>query len=222
MNANDFFEQYSIEIINKRTRISPISLRFIKNKEFEKIPRVKFMGFVRIIEKEFEIDLSELIEEYNTATNHVSSKEEKTKYKEPKKHNTFILFILALILLLLGAYLLYNNYKTSPKQTKNIKETFVPENEKNNTNTEQNITNSIENNETIQTFPQEIQKKQISDSKKTVQQKNAQKTETKQTNTINEINIFPNEKVWFRAKNLDNNKIVEYLTSNPKTLKGAN
>jgi len=121
MNANEFFEQYSIETINKKTRISPISLRFIKNKEYEKIPRVKFLGFVRIIEKEFNVDLSELIEEYNTATNNVSSKEEKIKYNEPKKQNTFILFILALILLLLGGYLLYKNYKTAPKQTKKYK-----------------------------------------------------------------------------------------------------
>ena len=139
MNANEFFEKYSIETINKRTRISPISLRFIKNKEFEKIPRVKFMGFVRIIEKEFNIDLSELIEEYNTATNHISSKVEKIK-TEPKKHNTFILFTLALILLLLGAYLLYNNYKTPSKQIKNIKETFISENK----NT-QNVNNTLMN-----------------------------------------------------------------------------
>ena len=224
MNANKFFEKYSIEIINKKTRISPISLRFIKNKEFEKIPRVKFLGFIKIIEKEFDINLSELIEEYNTATNHISSKEEKTKFNEPKKHNTFVLFILALILLLLGGYLLYKNYKTTPKQTKNIKETFITDNENNNTNTEQNSTNTIEDNKIIQLTDTNIPKEKIYDSNKTLRQNNIQKSEEKKQTliTANEINIFPNEKVWFRAINLDNNKTIEYLTSSPKTLKGAN
>jgi len=65
MNADKFFEKYSLEEISKKTKISPISLRFIKNKEFEKIPRAKFFGFINIIEKNFNVDLSELKEEYN-------------------------------------------------------------------------------------------------------------------------------------------------------------
>jgi cytoskeletal protein RodZ len=51
MNAKEFFDKYEIEEISKKTKISPISLRYIKNKEFEKIPRVKFLGFIKIIEK---------------------------------------------------------------------------------------------------------------------------------------------------------------------------
>ncbi|WP_156921346.1 hypothetical protein [Lebetimonas sp. JH369] len=47
MNADEFFENHSID---EKTKISPISLRFIKNREFDKLPRVKFIGFVRLIE----------------------------------------------------------------------------------------------------------------------------------------------------------------------------
>jgi len=69
-----------------------------------------------------------------------------------------------------------------------------------------------------------ISKEQISDSNKTIIPNNIEKSEEKKQTpiTVNEINIFPNEKVWFRAINLDNNKTIEYLTSNPKTLEGAN
>jgi hypothetical protein len=222
MNANEFFEKYSIEIINKKTRISPISLRFIKNKEFEKIPRVKFIGFVRIIEKEFGIDLSELIEEYNNLTDYTS--EEKLNYSEPKKHNTFILFVMALILLFLGAYLLYKNYKATPKHTKKIKQTFVLESKNDTTNKKYSITTTTEDNKTLKISSQDIHKEQMFDSNKTIKQNKIQKTKEKKLIPIriNEINIFPDEKVWFRAKNIDTNKTVEFLTVNPKTLDGAN
>jgi len=212
MNANDFFNQYSIEIINKRTRISPISLRYIKNKEFEKIPRVKFLGFVKIIEKEFEIDLSELVEEYNQATNHISNDKSDVKLKEPKKHNTLILFILAVILFSLGAYLLYTNYNQNGTK-KELNATYIPVNDKN--ISDENTTDTQQN-----------EKQKIANTLK-VDEKNSTSTtkfssKQKTLLTPKEIEIVPNEKVWFKAVNLDNNKTVEYLTSNPKTLKGAN
>ncbi|AZV46176.1 hypothetical protein C3L23_02485 [Nautilia sp. PV-1] len=213
MNAKDFFEQYSIEVINKRTRISPISLRFIKNKEFEKIPRVKFLGFVRIIEKEFDVDLSELIEEYNQATNHTptqTSDKKETELKEPKKHNTLLLFILALILFSLGAYLLYKTYNSKSGSDTINKTAYMPNNEEN---------LSSENNITTQKTQENNISKQAAKAEKTTK---TQIQHSQQTAIPKTVKIFPNEKVWFKAVNLDNNKTVEYLTSNPKTLIGPN
>jgi len=221
MNANDFFEQYSIEVINKRTRISPISLRYIKNKEFKKIQRVKFIGFIRIIEKEFKVDLSELIEEYNQATEHTAPTADetpKTQLQEPKKHNTVILFILAVILFSLGAYLLYNKYNSVKTSTINElnKTAFIPTDE-NTTSSKQ----SLQNEENTQT---DI--KPVSDTNKTKaklpQITKKQTGNTTQTIIANKIEIYPNQKVWFRAINLDSNKTLEYLTSSPETLEGAN
>ncbi|ACM93219.1 conserved hypothetical protein [Nautilia profundicola AmH] len=225
MNANDFFEQYSIEIINKRTRISPISLRYIKNKEFEKIQRVKFLGFIRIIEKEFNVDLSELIEEYNEATNHTHTQNSEIELEEPKKHNTLLLFILAVILFSLGAYLLYNKYGSVEKENLNEinKTAFMPP------NTDENITETapetkLENNKQNISMPesshQTVSKKTTPQEKAVINNtKNSQNTKTIAPKTVE---IYPNERVWFKAINLDTNKTVEYLTSNPKTLIGAN
>ncbi|GAB6074530.1 hypothetical protein [Nautilia lithotrophica] len=223
MNANDFFEQYSIEIINKRTRISPISLRYIKNKEFEKIQRVKFLGFIRIIEKEFNVDLSELIEEYNQATNHTitsSSNINETKLQEPKKHNTLMLSILAVVLFSLGAYLLYNKYNSLKSSNINElnKTTFIPTDE--NTTSQQPLQEQDNNSKQIN-----IEKNTSFSNVSNIKSQPIAKEQTNNTpkTTIpKNIEIYPNEKVWFKAINLDNNKTLEYLTSNPKTLIGPN
>ena len=236
MNANDFFKEYSIEIINKRTRISPISLKYIKNKEFKKIPKVKFIGFIRKIEKEFKIDLSEFIEEYNQATNFKETQNHDIKLEEPKKHNTLILFILALILFLLGAYLLYNKYNS--KKTQNL-------NEINKTAFFLNIENNKLNETTPETYEDvpDLTAQKTNKTKKTTF-KDYNETIIKQTptgqniiighfresnhtddNTSNipqKIKIKTDKKLWFRAVNLDNNKTFEYIINSYKTLIGPN
>jgi len=238
MNANDFFEQYSIEVINKRTRISPISLRYIKNREFEKISRVKFLGFVRIIEKEFNIDLSELVEEYNEATKHRPEQThgyEEIKYEEPKKHNTFILFILSVMLFSLGAYLLYTNYNTEPVKEKELNSsTFISVNDKNSSE-ENNSQESLQKTAApAASIPAEQNTTSVNKSKSSEKQDSntsaKEENETKKTaspaskETLipEKVEIIPNKKVWFKAYNLDTNKSIQYLTSSPKTLKGGN
>ncbi len=241
MNVNEFFEQYSIEEINKKTRISPISLRFIKNKEFEKIPRVKFLGFVSIIEKEFHIDLSELIEEYNKATYFIKENNDTVKLKEPKKHNTFILLILTLILFLLGTYLLYNQYNTPKKdiinktnqtittpyqidQTKYSVSETQPQNKKDqyasDMNTSQKIipTEEINYSTSNPTQPQNNKIQYASDINTSPKGDFSKQT----TSYPKTVIIIPKEKVWFKAVNIDTNKTEEYLTTHTKTLIGTN
>jgi len=193
------FEKYSIEEINKKTKISPISLRYIKNKEFSKLPRVKFIGFIRIIEKEFRVDLSDLIKEYEEATKHI---DEEVKFESPKKNSNFLIMLFAISLIVIGGHYLY---KTT-NQNKNIllEQNYSITQEINNTisKIEKNQTTNEENNTTLKDT-------------NTTQINNA-------TIQIKSIQIIPKERVWFRAINLDNNKTVEYLTSSPKELNGSN
>ena len=199
------FEKYSIEEINKRTKISPISLRYIKNKEFSKLPRVKFIGFIRIIENEFKVDLSDLIKEYEEATEHIKKDDEIT-FEQSQKNSNFLILI-AIILIIIGGYYLYKNL--------NQNKTFlIDQNYSIAQEIEKNLTNKIEQN---QTLFKEIEK---NISKNNIKESNI--TENNLTTQINSIQIIPKEKVWFRAINLDNNKTVEYLTSSPKELNGSN
>lgn len=240
MSANNFFENHSLEEISKKTKISPISLRFIKNKEYEKIPRVKFLGFIKIIEREYKVDLSHLIEEYDTANNiphkhHPSPKEELAKIPEiesDKKH--YLIIVLATILLLIVGYLLWN-YTKKPKEERvsnpaiahiETNTTEVNDSEKN-----ESIKTSAEQNITPQNIqPQNVKLTEINTSIKPqpvvedVSENLTKNTEVTDTKAVEkyEVTIIPRKKVWFRAINLDTNKTISTITSGVKTLPKGN
>ncbi len=210
MNAKEFFKKYEIEEISKKTKISPISLRYIKNKEFDKIPRVKFLGFIKIIEKEFKTDLSDLIQEYNDFFK--VSKENKYTQEiiKEEENNTYFLFFLAFILLSIGGFLLYKTYS---KNNSSLKDKII----KHNLNKQENNSSfsftkkSFEINDT--------NKSEISIYK---QETNISKTIRKSKSYPKEVIIIPNEKVWFKALNIDTNQSTEKLTSHEQILKGSN
>jgi len=214
MNAEEFFEIHSIDEINKRTKISPISLRYIKNKEFNKLIRVKFIGFIRIIEKEYNVDLSELIEEYENFYNKDKIKTEKTEKTEkkevkneekPQKESKNYFFTILIIMLFIISAVLYFGFlnKKDKKEDYSSINSSITDNKDNDKNLliksdnkiiipkEQNLSNNI-----------------------------IEKNETKPIVKDYNITIIPNEKVWFRAFNIDTNKTKEFLTSHTKTLEG--
>ncbi|GAX87767.1 conserved hypothetical protein [Lebetimonas natsushimae] len=229
MNADDFFELHSIEEINKKTKISPISLRFIKNKEFDKLPRVKFVGFIRLIEKKYKVDLNELIKEYEGYFHHSDDKNNKKsdniqKNKSDKiKEKRSCLWILILIIFVLTSFLyfkFFNKNNTKDELIVEANKTTVvnnvtengseKNNSENNNKTNENIVgginSSIVNNETNISNTIKYNTSSVKIEKNIIKEYN--------------ITILPNEMVWFRALNIDNNKSVEYLTSKPKILKG--
>jgi len=229
MSVNEFFEKYSIETINKRTRISPVSLTYIKNKDFDKITKVKFIGFVRIIEKEFKVDLSELIEEYDNVISNVEKKQQSNVvvFEEPKKYNTLTLFVLALILFGIGAYFLYNKYNLKKSENMNeINKTSYLLNEKNNEENdtyysfENNITKNEENITTVMSNESNDTNYTISINENN--ETNITKVDANISNVPMKIKITTNNKLWFMAKNLDTNETHEYLIKEYKILKGAN
>jgi len=214
------FEKYSIEEINKRTRISPISLRYIKNKEFNKIPRVKFMGFIKIIENEFKVDLSDLIKEYEEETKHIKKDNHKIAFEKTQKNNDFLTLLFAISLIMIGGYYLYKNID----QNKYLidQKYSITEKTKNNlikTN-EINKINKIEENQTLIKNSEENVTENNTTNEKNITQNFIVENNT--TTQIKSIQIIPKEKVWFRAINLDTNKTVEYLTFSPKELNGSN
>ena len=210
MNAEQFFEKYSIEEISKKTKISPISLRFIRNKEFDKIPRVKFFGFLNIIEKEFNVDLSDLKEEYNNFNPQKDSKPTQEIKIETSKNKNFLLIILAIILLIIGGFLLYKENQQKSTQPKSQTELNIS-NDINSTNTTKQIQNNPISNNT--------------NSNNTNEKNLTLQTPKKESNTTikkYQVIIIPQKEVWFRAINIDTNKTIEYLTSKEKILPKGN
>ena len=63
MQLNELLENYSLKDIAKKTNISEENLDVLFNKEFEALTKVKAMGFISIVEREFKADLSALRKE---------------------------------------------------------------------------------------------------------------------------------------------------------------
>ncbi|NKQ40858.1 MAG: hypothetical protein HF962_04730 [Sulfurovum sp.] len=60
MQLNEVIEENSLATISKRTRISIDNIEKLVNKDFSKIKRVKALGFISILEREFGVKLDEL------------------------------------------------------------------------------------------------------------------------------------------------------------------
>ena len=63
MLLNELLEKNSITVISKMTNISENNLEALFSKKFEQLKRVKTLGFISIIEREYKIDLSSLQQE---------------------------------------------------------------------------------------------------------------------------------------------------------------
>ncbi len=210
MNAENFFKNHSLEEISQKTKISPISLRFIRNKEFDNIPKVKFLGFINIIQKTYKVDLSDLIEEYNSKTQQKEPQITVKKQKE-NKNSTFFIAVLALIMIILGGLLLFNKLHYQ-KNTIIIKNTLPVK--------KQTLTLSQ-----IPDNSQKIIDINDSSNQKTEETNNSLITKTSKKNNITQkfkITIIPNKLLWFKATNIDTNKSVQYLTTHTKTLPKGN
>jgi len=218
MSAKNIFEEYSLEEISKKTKISPISLRFIKNKEYDKIPRVKFIGFINILQREFKTDLSDLIEEYDQHNPQSSTNEEIVKKPiEKKEKKPYFLISLGILILIIAGYILtsFNKQKKTPPPPavpaltkKEINKTKIALT----INTKKDI-NQSDINDTNTT-------KELN---KTIITSTLSKEENKTEPILNEpktysVTIIPIKKVWFKAKNLTTNKTKQYIISKPKTL----
>ncbi len=63
MQLNEILEENSIKGISKRTNISEDNIEALLAKDFNKLKKVKTLGFISIIEREYKADLSDLREE---------------------------------------------------------------------------------------------------------------------------------------------------------------
>ncbi|KYJ86801.1 hypothetical protein [Sulfurovum riftiae] len=63
MQLNELLEENSTKTISERTNIAEENIDHLMNNDFGAIKRVKTMGFISILEREYKIDLSKLRED---------------------------------------------------------------------------------------------------------------------------------------------------------------
>jgi len=63
MQLSELLEENSTKTISERTKISEENLEYLLNNDFAAIKKVKTLGFISILEREYGVDLSKLKEE---------------------------------------------------------------------------------------------------------------------------------------------------------------
>ena len=218
---DELLKKYKIEEISKRTSISPAFLQKLVVEKFDKIDKLKFKGFLKILKSEFkDVDFSELEEKANNYyfISDDSKKTGKQKIVEELDKNDkrgykgyFFVFILIIIIGVLLSYM-KRNEKIQTKNNNTSLETLKVEKiiEKNDTNITDNLTfeeNKSEENESEENESEE-NKTILTDNIINVE-KNSSKKYIDTNLTINPLRL-----VWFKIYYLDLNKSKEFLISN--------
>jgi len=102
MQLNDILEENSVKAIGKKTKISENNLENLLEKRFENLKKVKTLGFISILEREYAADLTALREEayaYYNALNDDKSVMLSIPIVEEKREKSKI-FLFAILLLL--------------------------------------------------------------------------------------------------------------------------
>ncbi len=231
MSDFDKLKKMDIEDIYRRTYIARKYIKALLDKDFSKFDRLKALGFVKIIEREFEFDLSDLkneIDEYfvkDSIKLQESSEDKKdisniADNKEEKNNKAFFITVVIIVSIIVAFYI-YNSLDNKEKVQKNIPKTsFFERNESNNSKNE-NLEENIklkENNDTVQ----DVALKKTKETKKIVEETKSSETkaveETKSSEkkaVLPSIVIIPKQRVWIGMIYLDDYSKENYVTSSP-------
>ncbi|WP_187647352.1 hypothetical protein [Nitrosophilus labii] len=224
MSDFEKLKNIDIEELYSKTFIARKHLRAILNKDFSKFDRLKALGFVKIIEREFDFDLSELkkeIESYFSQKSEKSvkdleniEKKELNSNKSFQKSKKFPIFALVIIAMLFIALLFFTQQKSLTTQNLDKKDDkekmFLEKNETSNKNEDKNETQkSIESKKSDEnkTFKQEdLEEKSLLKAKST-------KEEKPKEAVLPSIILIPKQKIWVGIIYLDDYSKKNYLTS---------
>lgn len=127
-NINEL-EELDLQEVSRKTHIEVKFLKYMINKDFDKLNRINTLGFVKILKREYDLDLSGWVEEFETywRENRQSNTKESAasllaQEQNPKKSSKWWVFILLLLLIGGGVYWYLNNqnyFSTTQEETAN-------------------------------------------------------------------------------------------------------
>ena len=116
----EYLKEVGIEKLHRDTYINEKSLKAILNKEFEKINEVQFHGFVDILAKQYNLNLDDLIIEFDFFhREYIIRQEELFLQAQPERlsinFNKIFIYTVIVLILLFGLY-----YKISSQSNKGL------------------------------------------------------------------------------------------------------
>jgi len=149
-------KKHDITTIQHRTKISQYNIKALLERDFSKIRKVQFLGFVSILEREFELDLTTYKEEYFAilGTSHSSTPEIEVfvSEKEPRLKGQQVKIILIALGVIAIAFFAYINLIPNEKvESQPLNDTVILEAKKEliRVEKEENLIQAMEANATL-------------------------------------------------------------------------
>jgi hypothetical protein len=238
MDSIEVLEEIGLQKVSQDTHIEQKYLKYMINKDFDKLNRINTLGFIKILSREYNVDLSEWVGEFEEywAQNRLNPEEDDKLFivasSNEKSRKFFISFVLIIFLAIAGiSYTLFTKqniinvqesvvqYDKTPlvQETQEEMQKYEEENE---TKFEQEPavidTNSTEqilfNDENASTMQDSKEITKIKDENTTtVETLTPNPTEKKSESFTNQALIIPKMKLWVGVIYLDNFKRRSYL-----------
>ncbi len=243
MDEIDFFEKYDIEDISKKTRIDKKDLKFLRDEDFDKMTKTKGLGFIKIIEREYKVNLSskrDRLVEYLKEHDRYKNKE---FFIAPPKRINFSKYIAVVVLIfaIFGAFTIFylkkidivpvikDKYSQNPivKEAKKISGIDINDTntsvvfENNSTAKESNSTNSTIKNVIFSKNNIKINSDLNETNTTTIKQQiSKEQIDANFSNATvkNECIIAPKVKIWVGVIVLDKHKKKSYLQDSNITM----
>jgi hypothetical protein len=224
MQLNDILEEHSIKAISKKTNISEENLEYLVAANFDALKKVKTLGFISIIEREYHADLGELREqalEYYGSTREDTSITLGRPIVEEKKGRSKFLSFFVLLLIGYASWYFFTQFDKKhlseliPFVDEQMIESFVGEKEN---ETKEEIVEDLSIAKVIVANTQTSdERKEVSTVEKgVVTEKKSEENATKSTETIREdttaakttvnVSIVPVGKLWFGVIDVETKK----------------
>ncbi len=235
-------KEIGIKRISVDTHITEPNIEAILNREFDKLNPTKAIGFAKILEREYGVDLSEWKKEFKAYREQIKKEQEKIfvavsdeeEEKEKSGKLLLIIGIVALIIIAYGTYMFLNSHSSQntpkiPKSNISKENKLKPEIENKESkialNSELNKSslkeiNKTESLKTIETNETNISIKEQNETQnmeknQTIQNENNQ---TSLKSTYESFILSPRSRIWVGVIYLDNFKREQFLTDQNITL----
>jgi len=128
MDELELFDKNSIKDISKKTRISEKDLEYIRDEDFDNISKTKGLGFIKIIEREYGVDLSEKREKLISYLKEHDRYKNKEFFIAPPSKRRYSKYIAFFILVLMLAGVIFIFYLKKPSSFSTVEKSYGEQN----------------------------------------------------------------------------------------------
>ena len=216
MQLNDILEEHSIKAISKKTNIAEDNLEYLVAADFDALKKVKTLGFISIIEREYHADLAKLREEaleYYGSTREVTSITLGRPIVEEKKGRSKLLLFFVLLFLGYASWYFFTQFDKKhlseliPFVDEQTIESFVGDKEN---DTKEEVVEDLSIAKAIVSNSQTAaeEKEVAAVEKSVVIEKLSEENATKSTasTAISNVSIVPVDRLWFGVVDVDTKK----------------